>query len=240
METVGIDDEKNTISSRLVDRLRESIVSGALQPGAKINLDKVRAAFDVSLSPLREALARLIADGLVEFEDNRGYWVAPLSLVNLEEVTALRLEFEIYALRRAIADGDVVWEGEVVGALHRLSRTERDSARPETFERWEVSHRRFHMTLLSGCGMPTLMTFCRKLLNLNDRYRRIFLRNSAGDRNVPGEHSEIANAAIARDADFATRRLAEHIRRTGENLLRYIADNPGPGIDLRAGTRADA
>ena len=69
------DDGKNTIGSQLASRLREAIISGDLEAGSKINLDRARQSFDVSLSPLREGLARLIYDGLVEFEDNRGYRV---------------------------------------------------------------------------------------------------------------------------------------------------------------------
>ena len=72
------DDGKNTIGSQLASRLREAIISGELEAGSKINLDKARKTFNVSLSPLREGLARLISDGLVEFQDNRGYRVAPI------------------------------------------------------------------------------------------------------------------------------------------------------------------
>ncbi|TIS70820.1 MAG: GntR family transcriptional regulator, partial [Mesorhizobium sp.] len=61
-----LDDGKNTIGSQLASRLREAIISGELQAGSKINLDKARKTFNVSLSPLREGLARLISDGLVE------------------------------------------------------------------------------------------------------------------------------------------------------------------------------
>ena len=84
-----VDDGKNTIASQLVERLREAIVSGQIEAGTKINLDRARESFGVSLSPLREALARLIPDGLVIFEDNRGYRVAPVSLANLREITRL-------------------------------------------------------------------------------------------------------------------------------------------------------
>jgi DNA-binding GntR family transcriptional regulator len=218
-----VDDGKNTIASQLVDRLREAIVSGQLEAGAKINLEKARSVFQVSLSPLREALARLISDGLVTFEDNRGYRVAPMSLADLEEITSLRLEFELYALREAIRLGDSAWEGNVVRALHRLNKEERDAERPETLEAWEQVHRQFHLTLISGCGKPHLMNFCSVLLNLNDRYRRTFLRATSGDRNVAFEHSEIAHAAVARDTDYASRKLHDHIRRTGGNLLTHIA-----------------
>ena len=220
----SIDETKNTMASRLVDRLREAILAGELQPGAKINLDRTRARFQVSLSPLREALARLIADGLVEFEDNRGYRVAPVSLANLIEITQLRTEFECLALRNAITTGGLAWEGDVIRALHRLNRTIREAERPESFEQWEAAHSDFHLTLIAGCGMPQLLSFCRVLHNLNDRYRRIFLQTWPGDRNVGAEHSEIAQGAVARDVDFACGRLRDHIQRTGTNLRNHLSE----------------
>jgi DNA-binding GntR family transcriptional regulator len=218
------DDRKNTMASQLLGRLREAILVGDLAPGAKINLERARARFDVSLSPLREALARLIADGLVEFEDNRGYRVAPVSLANLTEITHLRGEFESLALRNAIAAGTLDWEGDVMRALHRLSRTVRDPARPESFEQWEAAHSDFHLALIAGCAMPQLLRFCRVLHNLNDRYRRIFLQTQPGDRNVGAEHRDIAELAVARDTEAACARLGDHIRRTGSNLRRHLAD----------------
>lgn len=211
-------DVKNTKASRLVNRLREAILSGELAPGTKINLDTVRRRLDVSLSPLREALARLIAVGLVELHDNRGYSVAPVSLSNLAEITKLRVEFESLALSSAIARGDLAWESEVMRALHRLNRTERIASEPATLEAWEHAHRDFHMTLLSGSDMPLLLSSCVMLHNLNDRYRRIFLVAQGGDRNVAAEHSEIAQGAVARDTDYACAKLREHIQRTGTNL----------------------
>lgn len=230
-----VDDKVNTMATQLVHRLREDIVGGTLEPGSKINLSLARARFGVSLSPLREALARLVADGLAEFADNRGYRVAPVSLANLAEVTQLRAEFECSALRHAMAAGDVDWEGDVVRALHRLNRVARDPARPETLARWEAAHAEFHVTLIRGCGMPLLLNVCRVLHNLNDRYRRIFVRTEGGDRDVAAEHAEIARRAVRREIEPACDGLRDHIRRTGANLHGYLAANPdllaapGPG-----------
>jgi DNA-binding GntR family transcriptional regulator len=222
------DDGKNTMATQLAQRVREAIISGQLEAGSKINLSLVRETFDVSLSPLREALARLIADGLVEFEDNRGYRVPPLLLGDLEEITRLREEFEVLALRQAIAVADRDWESSVMQTLHRLNRTPREAGQPELLEQWEARHREFHLTLIGGCRMPILLGFCRVLLNLNDRYRRAFLRTTAGDRNVSVEHSEIAQGAVARDAAFACDRLRDHIHRTGTNLRAHLADKIAP------------
>ena len=222
---VLIDDKINTMSTQLVHRLREEIISGSLQPGSKINLAMAREHFGVSLSPLREALARLVSDGLAEFEDNRGYRVAPVSLANLAEVTQLRTEFECSALRHAMTVGDVDWEADVMRDLYRLSRITRDPAHAETLTRWEAAHAEFHMTLLAGCNMPLLQNTCRVLHNLNDRYRRIFLRTEGGDRNVAAEHTEIATLAVRREIEPACDSLRNHIQRTGTNLYNYLSQS---------------
>lgn len=227
MDTVappGLDESKNTLSSQLVDRLREEILAGRWTPGSKLNVEKIRRHFGVSLSPLREALARLIAAGLVELHDNKGYSVSRTSLANLEEITQLRMEFEITALRYAIERGDLNWESDVMRALYKLNRIVRDRNDAGSLEAWEKAHRQFHEALIVGCNMPMLLGFCEVLHNLNDRYRRIFLVASGGDRNVVAEHVEIAEAAVARDAALAGERLREHIRRTGSNLKRSLAD----------------
>ena len=218
----------NTKASQLVERLREAILSGSLAAGTKINLDRARREFGVSLSPLREALARLIAFGLVELRDNRGYSVAPVSLSNLTEITRLRVQFESLALYAAIASGDLRWESEVMRALHLMNRMPRDPADSKTLEAWEHAHRDFHMALLSGCGMPLLLNFCLVLHNLNDRYRRTFLVAQGGDRNVIVERREIAQGAVARDRDYACAKLREHIQRTGANLRERLSDQLEP------------
>lgn len=217
------DEGKNTISSQLLSRLREAILAGEMAAGSKINLDQARLQFHVSLSPLREALARLTADGLVVFEDNRGYRVANVSLADFEEIVRLRDQFEAYALREAIARGGLAWESDVIRALHVVTRTERDAARPETLQAWEAAHRAFHLALIAGCGMPVLLRFCATLLNLHDRYRRTFLRRTSGDRNVVEEHERIARAAVERNADLACDRLREHLARTSANLRDHLA-----------------
>jgi DNA-binding GntR family transcriptional regulator len=213
---------KATRASRVAERLRAAILAGELRPGAKVNLDQMREALGVSLSPLREAIARLVPTGLVEFEDQRGYRIAPLSRENLAEVTRLRADLESLALGYACARAGLDWEGEVLGALHRLGRTERDPARPETLEAWEAAHSEFHMALIGGCGMPMLIEFCRTLHNLNDRYRRLLLAQHPGDRDFAAEHAAIAEAAVARDGPKAAALLRAHIERTGTRLAERI------------------
>jgi DNA-binding GntR family transcriptional regulator len=71
--------------------------------------------------------------------------------------------------------------------------------------------------------MPLLLRFCSVLHNLNDRYRRIFLATNPADRDVRGEHSTIAEAAVARRSSEACETLRRHIDRTGTNLKKVLA-----------------
>lgn len=218
---------KETISSRISAVLRESILRGDLAPGAKINLDRLRERHDISISPLREAVARLVADGLVTFEDQRGYRVAPVSLADLAEVTALRAELEVMALRASIERDDLDWESDVMRALYMVTHTERDSTRPDTIQAWEAAHTDFHMALLRGCNMPILLNFCTVLHNMNDRYRHLLPSFPVDVRDVNQEHENIAQAAVGRDAERACAALRAHIQSTGTHLKGTLAGRLG-------------
>src|SRR3954471_19751633 len=243
-----------TLSTALVARLRDAILRGELLPGSKLNLDRLRAAFGVSLSPLREALCRLENDGLVALIDQRGYRVTPVSADNLTEIIRLRIELEGLAIKEAIEHGDVAWEGRILAALHQLSRCKRGARSAAEQDAWETAHRAFHAELISACRMPLLRQFCATLHDQSDRYRRIFLKKHAPDRNVPAEHTALAHAMIERRTRDATRILREHINaraatfrrrwRSARNSIRQcvvarmsesdIRDVPKPRISLRS------
>lgn len=219
-----VEEEGRTLASGIATRLRTQISTGAMAPGEKLNLDELRQQFGVSLSPLREALSRLNAEGFVVSESQRGYRVAPVSEGNHEEVTRLRSELECLALRESIAHGNDRWEDELVLRLHHLTRIERAARLGERVEAWEQAHRAFHQSLLSACRMPLLLNFCATLHDLSDRYRRLFLEDNPIDRAVEGEHRRICEAATERRADDACRLLRGHIERTGRMVQAALAD----------------
>ena len=215
---------KSTIASRVAGELRGRVLSGELPPGAKINLDALRGTYGVSTSSLREAMTRLVASGLAVAEDQRGFRVTPVSLANLEEVTLLRAEIEPLALARSVRNGDLDWESGVTAALYRLGRIERTPGDADSIEAWEEAHSAFHLKLIERCDMPILLRFCGTLLDMNDRYRRIYLDFWNGQERVAGEHAAIAEAALTRRADAACDLLRAHIQRTGQNLHRILSE----------------
>lgn len=211
-----------TLANSLAIRLRASIMKGEIAPGERLNLGELKARFGISFSPLREALTRLAAEGLVVAEGQRGFHVAPVSEENLEELIRLRCMAETMALRESIRLGDDRWEEVLVAAHYRLCRVNPDRADTAADQAWESAHRAYHLALVSACRMPLLLKFCSTLHDLSDRYRRLFLMQAPRDKRVPTEHLEMYEAALVRNADKAASILEEHIRRTGVNIQRAI------------------
>lgn len=222
-----------TLSTRIAATLRAAIARCDVSPGSKIRLEELRDKLGVSYSPLREALSRLVAEGFVDAVDQRGFRVAPVSERNLREITQLRLTLEPMALRASIEHGGRDWESRVAAALHHLTANRLHSQGPvdehaSEFEQWDRAHRAFHESLLMGCKMPLLLQFCLELYDLNDRYRRLFLaRQPSRDRFAGAEHRRIAEAALALDADLATRLLYGHIERVSNRVLQGLPEGLG-------------
>ena len=231
-----------TIADALDVKLRAAILSGEIAPGAKLKLEALRERFGVSLSPLREALSRLAAEGLVLAESQRGFRLPEASGERLAEVITLRCQLEPFALAESIRRGDDEWEERLVAVFHRLSKLERAEQRAARarVEDWEKAHREFHEALISACGMPILLQFCGVLNDLSDRYRRLFLARNPLDRNVLGEHQAILDAALARKADRATALLRRHVERTGTNVLRAMQPEAAPRRTTAARARNGA
>jgi len=231
-----------TIADALDAQLRAAILRGDIPPGAKLKLEELRGRFGVSLSPLREALSRLAAEGLVLAESQRGFRLPEASGERLAEVIALRCHLEPFALAESIRRGDDEWEERLVGVFHRLSKLERAESRAAKarVEEWERAHRDFHEALIAACGMPILLQFCGVLNDLSDRYRRLFLAKNPLDRNVLGEHQAILDAALARKADRAAALLRRHVERTGTNVLRAMQPEAAPRRPVARRTRNGA
>lgn len=212
------------IAIDVLTRLRGDILKGDIGPGDRINIDRMRADYGVSLSPMREALSKLVGEGLVQSDANRGFRVAAVSLGELQEIFWLRVNLETMALTRAIERGDDAWEADIVAALHRLEKlsyiADRDASRPN--EEWEEWHRRFHNALIAGGGAPLLEQFCNSLHDHADRYRRTFLRGNVQSRDTHQEHRDIAAATIGRDVQRACALMTAHLERTGHDIERAM------------------
>jgi DNA-binding GntR family transcriptional regulator len=221
-----------TLTSAIYARLRADILAGRHRPSEKLLIAPIGKRFSVSLAAVREALSRLVADGLVIAEDQRGFRVSPLSLADLHDVTHTRIELECLALRRSIARGDAGWERELEAAWDALRRTPHDTAeeRLRHSEAWSVLHGRFHHALVAACGLEWLLRFRATLYEQSERYRLLGRVVAGAERDVTDEHRRIVEAALARDADAAEAELARHFRRTADIIAAACSDEQLGGL----------
>src|SRR5687767_9591582 len=115
----------STQATNVYDRLREDLLSARLEPGRKLPMRLMTERYAIGQTPLREALIRLTAEGLVECRDQAGFSVAGISGSELAELTKTRCWVEGVALREGMAASTPQWEEDLVLAHHRLARTPR-------------------------------------------------------------------------------------------------------------------
>jgi GntR family carbon starvation induced transcriptional regulator len=210
-----------TTTSRIYDILRQDLVNGRFAAGEKVAISALREHYDVGLSPLREALNRLAAYGLLIQENQRGFRVPTLDRNELDDIAGMRRELEGMALERAMRLGDAEWESELLAAVHRLKRA--DMA-PEKVDEWERLHAHFHRTLVAPCGSVWLLRFIEQLHDQFDRYRRLAPEAPEVRRVLDAQHGELVELALERDVKAARELIDDHIRRSCEVALRGVEE----------------
>jgi DNA-binding GntR family transcriptional regulator len=218
-----------TQASGVYERLRADLLTGRLAPGRKLPLKFLMEQYQTGQTPIREALNRLSAEGMVECHDQRGFSVAGISAAELGELNKTRCWVEEVALRQSMLAATPAWEEELVLACHRLVRTRRspNTAQYEENTEWERAHRQYHRCLLQNCGSRSLRGFCDQLADQLYRYRQLSIRKTYPLRDVNAEHEAILQAVLAGDADVAVVRLTRHYQATAEAILDDFAPEGG-------------
>jgi DNA-binding GntR family transcriptional regulator len=212
-----------TRAERVYAELRGDILAGRQLPGRRLPFAELSERYGASMGVVREALTRLTAEGLVESEPQYGFRVQRISTDDLRHLTEARSAIETLVLRMAIEHGGVAWESEVLAAHHRLERTPVMCAddRGRLSDEWAIAHAEYHNALLDGCPNPRLRTVAGSLRDAAELYRRWSLPLGGEDRDVPGEHRAILDAALAHDLDTATAIYTRHIQHTTNVLLAH-------------------
>lgn len=209
-----------SLTSQAFERLRADILGGQLQPLQRLRIQALSEHYGIGATAIREALSRLVTDGFVESEDQRGFHVAPVAQEDLMDLTRTRVELESIALRSAIEHGGIDWEAAMLASYHRLARTPPPTS-PGMLPAWADAHQRFHEALVAGCPSRWLLRMCRILFDQSERYRNLADRYTSKQDRDPGiEHRLLMEATMARDSEKATKLLAEHFWTTTRIILR--------------------
>jgi GntR family carbon starvation induced transcriptional regulator len=201
--------------------IRQQILRGDIPPGEKLKIDVLQREHELSSSPLREALNRLVAEKLVIADDHRGFRAASISIDDLQDITNFRLVIEPSALVQSIKHGTDEWEARTVAAFHRFERV-RERLKKEgsvVKEEWTERHKDFHMALLSAAPSQRLLSACSSLFDQAERYRRFSVMNRKQLRDTHAEHLKLMETSIARKAELAASLLHKHISLTTQHVI---------------------
>jgi DNA-binding GntR family transcriptional regulator len=200
--------DHRTLAEKAFRALHEGILTGRLRPGERLPIEELADILDMSAMPIREAVRRLDAAGLVENIPHRGARVTELSVGDLREVYEARLALEPLTVRRAaerFTDEAAALAADRLRALNRLP----DDSSSATW----AAHTAFHFALYDCAGSRWLVRLIRPLWETSERYRLAapMSRKLAARR---GEHEAILQACVEHDSDRAALALHDHLAMT--------------------------
>jgi DNA-binding GntR family transcriptional regulator len=215
-----------SVPARVYGVLRERILAGELEGGTRLHQENISEELGVSRTPVREALTRLAAEGLVELLPNRGARVAAVTLADMQAAYQARLGLEPFAARLAAERHP----RQGVKTLHAAIAEQR---RAKSARATYKAIRRFHLAIAEAAGNPHLVRFSESLwggrIGLHVYLRQLSPDLLAGD---VVEHEQIAGAIAAGDGALAERLTREHIVASLERLLEAGADEQQTGASL--------
>lgn len=212
------------------DTLRKAILELELAPGSPLDEVRLSEQFDMSRTPIREAMVRLGAEGLVTSLPNRNTIVAPIDFVRLpvyfESLSLMyRVTTRLAAINHRAEDLVPIRAYE---AAFDEAVTRRDALA------MIASNREFHVAIAEAAGNPYFTSFFARLLDEGRRILRLYY--SSFDDRLPHkyveEHREIVDAIAARDATTADRLATEHAAQIVRQIQSFIARDGLAGLDL--------
>lgn len=200
----------------MVEILRDAILSGELQPGERLLQEELAERFNVSPTPIREAIQQLTAEGVLSHSPYRGVQVAEIDPHEVQEVYLIRGVLERLATRLAVPNLKI----SVVQRLHALQfDLEVQVASGEAGSLLELN-REFHMLIYEAAGTPTLYQMIKSLWVKTPWDTLFVVPNRA--HMVVEEHRRVIEAIDRADAEQAGRAMEQHIENGASMLARYL------------------
>lgn len=211
-----------------LETLSRDILNGTLPTGKSLRIAVLTAQYGIGAAPLREALARLVEQGLVVAEGPRDWRVAPASLPAFMDLLLARAALERALLEDVIAHGHKQWETDLVAAHYHLAQAVPPLGEADTLayrQTWIALHDRFHLALLAGARSDWLKRFYAQVLGQMQRHHQAVLARLQAEVphldhlhaeaiSVP-RHTELMVTVLDRDKTAATSLLKAH----GETAL---------------------
>ena len=209
------------ISDTVYDKLSEAIRDIRLLPGSPVSESAVTEWLNVSRSPVREAIARLVDQGLIIVIPQVGSYIAPISIREVEEAAFIRSALEASAFERAISDGapdTTVIQGFVDMNLKAANEAD--------VQKFFDTDEKLHQNVFELAGMARIWEVVRGTKVQLDRLRRLSLPQVVSNPVLTEEHQLIATALKTRDRQLGVETIRRHATRIFHTIEQHRAMYP--------------
>ena len=211
-------------ADQIVDLIRARIVSGVIAPDEAVRQDALAAELGISKIPLREALCRLEQDGLIRSIANRGFFAAPMTRQDAEEIFALRLKLEpgaAAAAARLAGNAERAEAKAFLAAINRATISRESGARKSGGDAGKAN-RLFHLSLITPSGQSLTVSIVERLQVLAERYVRKHLEIAGRPARARREHAALLAAWLRRDRALVAKLTRRHIETTLRDLRQQL------------------
>ncbi|MGE4278866.1 MAG: GntR family transcriptional regulator [Magnetospirillum sp.] len=215
--------KKSDKSATRADEIRQvieaEIFSGALRPGTRLDEESLAARFNLSRTPVREAILQLVYSGLVEKKPRQGAVVAPLDLHRMVQMFEVMSDIEglcaRYAARRMSTEEKTTLERLHVRSCQLCEARQLD-------DYYAVNHS-FHEAIYEGSHNLVLQDMARGLFARLAPYRRYQLNHPKRIDESFGEHGEVLAAILASDPDRAQAAMRKHVTIQADIFSEFVS-----------------
>ena len=213
-----------TFASMVGERIRSNIIEGALPPGSQLHEVELAASFGVSRGPVREALQRLIQEGLLRSEPHRGVFVPVMSADDIVDIYLARDALEGAAVRRIIATT------RAASAYKSLDKVVRSMLAAEKAQDWKTLASRdldFHTALVAAAESPRLERMFTTVISETRLCLSMLTSELKGRDFLVEEHREIIEMIRAENTEGAMAALTKHFDEAVVTLQRRVGQAEG-------------
>lgn len=207
--------ERRTLAEQVLEALRRAILEDQFPPGTELQEVALAESYGVSRGPIREALGRLSAEGLVTIRPRRGAVVTDLSKQEFLEAYQVREALEVLAVRLTVEKRDDALLSKLDDFIKEMDEADAAADINRFFELNSAFHREF----IDASGNRRLQEVHAQVIGTMGRYRRRSLVLRGEIRPSIDEHRQIVAAVRAGDANEAARLLSHHISVPQDRLL---------------------
>jgi DNA-binding GntR family transcriptional regulator len=210
-----------TKSEAAYHEVRERVMDGRLAPGTELDQESLAREIGLSTTPVREALRRLEAEGLVSQRAHFAIRVPELSRQEISDIYAVRMQLDPEAARLACRVAPDETLEEVRSILAATSTAQAGALSP--LDRLQIN-RNFHRAIYAASGNDTLTSILDSLWDRCDRYRRQLLKDDKTVEASAKEHQEMVDAFCAREEQRLAKLVKSHLHGSAETLIKLLSD----------------